>query len=146
LLNSRLADTAAGARRQVVQHPGVTIEAYDSLSDSLSGRVLLNGNQVEAQPWQLVRAGRTLAIVTDMTPQAPGSVLDELDDLDGATDVIRNPPKSGPNAADQFEQVFGICDELDRKNRHRCRVDDALKAFLSHWLVGGEMPPKSEMR
>jgi len=147
LLDSRAAGTAESARRTVVQNAGVSIEAFDNPGDNLSGRVLINTEQVAAQPWQSVRAGRTLAIVTDVAPPLPdGNVLDELDDLDGSTEIIRDSDKSGPKAAAQFEQVFGTCDELDKKNRHRCRVDDALKSFLSHWLVGGELPPKTEIR
>jgi hypothetical protein len=149
LLDSRAAGTSAAARRTVVQNAGVSIEAFDNPGDNLSGRVLINGEQVAAQQWQTVRAGRMLAIVTDVAPppSPAGSVIDELDDLDdGSTEIIRDTDKSGPKAAAQFEQVFGTCDELDKKNRHRCRVDDALKSFLSHWLVGGELPPKTEIR
>lgn len=146
LLDTRSVGTAAAAERNLVRNTGSTIDIFNNPGDALTGQVLRNGNSVAAEPWQTVRAGRTLAIVTDVAAPPPGNVLDDLDDLDGSTDIVKDVVKSGPKAAVQFEQVFGTCDELDKKNRHRCRVDDALKSFLSHWLVGGEMPPKTEIR
>lgn len=146
LLDTRAPGTAAAATRNLVRNAGSTIDVFNNPGDALSGQVLRNGSVVAAESWQSVRAGRTLAIVTDVAETPPGNVLDDIDDLDGSTDIVKDVVKSGPKAAVQFEQVFGTCDELDKKNRHRCRVDDALKSFLSHWLVGGEMPPKTEIR
>lgn len=146
LLDTRAPGTAAAAERNVMRNSGSTIDIFNNPGDARTGQVLRNGNAIAAESWQTVRAGRILAIVTDVAATPPGNVLDDIDDLDGSTDIVRDVDKSGPKAAVQFEQVFGTCDELDKKNRHRCRVDDALKSFLSHWLVGGEMPPKTEIR
>jgi len=146
LLDTRPVGTAADAARTLVHTSNSVIEVYNSPGDAPNGQVFLNGQLVQAQPWQTIRQNRFLAIVSDVAAQDPGNVLDELDDLDGSTDIVRDVDKSGPQAAFQFEQVFGTCDELDQKNQHRCRVDAALKSFLAHWLVGGEMPPKTEIR
>ncbi len=122
------------------------IEVYDNPAAPQNGLVLVNGGAAAAGVGQVVRSGRTLAIVTDVQQQGPGNILDQLDDPDDSTQVVDETEASGPKAAAQFDRVFGTCDELDRRDQHRCRVDNALKAFLSHWLVGGEMPPKTELR
>jgi filamentous hemagglutinin family protein len=143
LIDTRPA-TASGGRRQFVQASGSLIDAYNNPGDAITGVVLLNGEPVTPAAGQTVRAGRVLSIVTDAAPPNLGNPLDQIDDLDDVVKVVEEVETSGPKASAQYEQVFGICDELDQKNRHRCRVDGALKAFLSHWLVGGEMPPKTE--
>ncbi|MBC6906300.1 filamentous hemagglutinin N-terminal domain-containing protein [Saccharophagus sp. K07] len=147
LLDTRPLGTAEEASRTLVHTSNSSIEIFNNSNDPRTGTVLINGELVAAEPWQSVGQNRRLVIVADYAAQpAPGGVLDELDDLDGNLDIVDEVNKSGPQAAQQFEQVFGTCDELDQKNQHRCRVDAALKSFLSHWLVGGEMPPKTEIR
>ena len=143
LIDTRPA-SARGGRREFVQGADSLIDVYNNPGDPADGVVLLNGRAVAAAAGQTVRSSRTLAIVTDVGPPDLGNPLDQIDDLDDATKVVDEVEANGPRASVQFEQVFGTCDELDQKNRHRCRVDAALKAFLSHWLVGGEMPPKTE--
>lgn len=49
------------------------------------------------------------------------------------------------SADGRFVQAFGQGNEADDEQEQRCRIESALKAFLSHWLVGGEMPPKTEI-
>jgi len=147
LLDTRPLGAAEEASRTLVHTSNSSIEIFNNSNDPRTGTVLINGELVAAEPWQSVGQNRRLVIVADYAAQpAPGGVLDELDDLDGNLDIVDGVNKSGPQAAQQFEQVFGTCDELDQKNQHRCRVDAALKSFLSHWLVGGEMPPKTEIR
>lgn len=144
LIDTKPAGTAPGARRQWVQGAGSQVVAYDNPGDPITGEVWENGALRAQISGETVRAGRTLTIVSDVSAPDLGDVRDQIDDLDGQVPVLDGGDASGPKVSQQFDQVFGTCDELDQKNRHRCRVDAALKAFLSHWLVGGEMPPKTE--
>ena len=145
-LNARPVGGAEDGLRAIVQNDGVFIDAYNNPGDPLTGTVLINGNAVTAKPWQRIREDRTLALVTDYTSELDlDDVLDEVDDIDDSVVIEDEVQEPGANAAKQFDNVFGRCDELEKNGSQRCRVDTALKAFLSHWLVGGEMPPKSEI-
>lgn len=150
LIDTRPEGTAADAQRNFLQILGSALEAYNSPDDTHAGVVLINGEQAAASPGQLIRSGRTLSIVANVQEQRRGpelgNILNELDDQGKSIDVMESRKESGPNAAAQFDKVFGSCSEEDKQNSQRCRVDAALKAFLSHWLVGGELPPKTELR
>lgn len=145
-LSARPAGTSAAATREIVQSAGLTIAAYNQPGDAQTGDVTNNGATAEVQPWQQIGEGRTLALVSDvLAPPDLGSVLDEIDDIGDNIVALDQPQKQGSDASEQFDAVFGRCDELDQNGGQQCRVNAALKAFLSHWLVGGEMPPKTEI-
>ncbi|BCD97831.1 filamentous hemagglutinin N-terminal domain-containing protein [Marinagarivorans cellulosilyticus] len=147
-LNAWPVDTSEDAVRHVVQAQGVQIEAYNNPTDSQTGQVLVNGVVVAAQPWQQIREGRTLTITTDKPAKLYDidDVLAEMPDADDSVIVEEEIQASGENVAHQFDAVFGgSCTDIDDDSVKRCRIDTALKAFLSHWLVGGELPPTSEM-
>ena len=147
-LNAWPIATAQGALRNIVQAEGVQIEAYTLAGDAMTGRVILNGEVVTAEPWQQIQENRTLTIVTEKPP-LPYEIEEVLGDMTDAGDsiVIEDELQVvADNVEYQFEAVFGnSCQEFDEHNAKRCRIDAALKAFLSHWLVGGELPPSSEI-
>ena len=147
-LNARPEDTAEGAVRRVVQAQGLQIEAFNNPADSQTGQVLVNGVVVAAQPWQQIREGRILTITTDKPPKPYDidDVLSEVPDAGDSVVIEEEIQVSGDNVEYQFDAVFGnSCTDIDDNSVKRCRIDAALKAFLSHWLVGGELPPTSEM-
>ncbi|HEY7772915.1 MAG TPA: hypothetical protein VIC26_07025, partial [Marinagarivorans sp.] len=136
--------------RTIVQNGGTRIDAYNAESDLLTGQVTLNGDLVAAEPWQRIRQDRQLALwTTPAEVPEPGmdtdGVLDSLTDADDSIKTVAQVQEQGSDASAQYDAVFGTCNPLDENDRQRCRIDSALKAFLSHWLVGGEMPPKSEI-
>jgi hypothetical protein len=130
-------EAASGAQ------PGAQVSAYTDKNDPTTGRVTLNGAPIVASNQQSIGANRWLAIVADGDKDLSG-VLDQAQDLSQATKALEQTQSSGLRVDEQFGKVFGDCDEFDPKTRHRCKVNSALKAFLSHWLVGGELPSKRE--
>ncbi len=149
LLDTRPQGTAAGARRTFEQEaasgalPGAQVSAYSNQSDPATGRVTLNGAPIAASQQQRIGSNRWLAIVAD-GPTPITSAPDQTEDLSQAVRPLEQPRLSGLTVDEQFGKVFGDCDEFDPKTRHRCKVNSALKAFLGHWLVGGELPSKRE--
>ena len=142
LLDARPSAMTESAARSVIQHNRAEVHAYNEVNDSLTGTVLINGEQQNAGVGQFIRAGRQLTIVTDLSRE---NILDELDDPGKRPDAGGGGQSSGPDAAAQFALVFGQCNDMDRADSQRCRIDAALKSFLSHWLVGGELPSKTEI-
>lgn len=143
-IQARGISAPAQAPRLWVQSTDSVVSAYNDVNDPLNGLVFVNGNKVVAEAGQQIHSGRALAILADLRVLDIDEIFDDVKDL--VDPVTPELDTSSTSAAKQFEKVFGGCDELDSKNQHRCRVDSAVKAFLSHWLVGGEMPPKSEVR
>jgi filamentous hemagglutinin family protein len=143
LFDTRPATTAAAAHRHYNQAAGAIVAAYTNNSDANTGRVTLNGLPIVPSPEQTIGSNRWLAIVADAEAEATGAAV-PIEDLSQATKALQQSQLSGPNVNDQFAKAFGDCDELDPKNRQRCKINSALKAFLNHWLVGGEMPLKRE--
>ena len=122
------------------------MSAYTNQSDPSTGRVTLNGAPILASAQQRIGTNRWLAMVADAESSADyGGALEQTQDLSQVTKALEQPNKSGFTVDEQFGKVFGDCDEFDPKTRNRCKVNSALKAFfLSHWLVGGELPSKRE--
>ncbi|HMW49063.1 MAG TPA: hypothetical protein PKC70_12260, partial [Cellvibrionaceae bacterium] len=149
LMDTRPQNTAKGAHRTYVQEqalgalPAAEVSAYTNNNDPTTGRVTLNGAPLAASKQQSIGANRWLAIVADGDTDYAGA-LEQTEDLSQATKAIEQVNKGGLTVDEQFGKVFGDCDEFDPKTRHRCKVNSALKAFLSHWLVGGELPSKRE--
>jgi hypothetical protein len=149
LMDTRPALTASAARRNYVQEaangtlPGAAVRAYNSPEDLATGRVTLNGTPQLPTPQQRVGSNRWLAIVADGDGRGLGA-LEQMQDLAETMRPTETPVRTGLTVNEQFGKVFGDCDEFDPKTRHRCTVNSALKAFLSHWLVGGELPTKQE--
>jgi hypothetical protein len=140
--------TATGPNKTatgVNQTAGARVTAYTNNSDPRTGRVTLNAIPVLASTGQSIGAGRWLAIIADAPPDTTGALAgtEDLSQLVKPVEVLQ---PAGMQVSEQFGKVFGDCDELDPKNRNRCKVDSALKAFLSHWLVGGELPSKMEQK
>ncbi|HRH77769.1 MAG TPA: hypothetical protein PK129_10515, partial [Cellvibrionaceae bacterium] len=151
LFDTRPQATAAAARRTYVQEAAspsaaaAQVSAYTNQSDPSTGRVTLNGAPILASAQQRIGTNRWLAIVADAESSADyGGALEQTQDLSQVTKALEQPNKSGFTVDEQFGKVFGDCDEFDPKTRNRCKVNSALKAFLSHWLVGGELPSKRE--
>ncbi|HEY6527459.1 MAG TPA: filamentous hemagglutinin N-terminal domain-containing protein [Cellvibrionaceae bacterium] len=143
LFDTRPVATAAPAHRHYNQAAGATVAAYTNNNEANTGRVTLNGLPIVPSAEQTIGSNRWLAIVADAEAEATGIAM-PFEDLSQATKALQQSQLSGPNVNDQFAKAFGDCDELDPKNRQRCKINSALKAFLSHWLVGGEMPLKRE--
>lgn len=132
--------------RTIVSSSGTLVEAFNSSADPLDGRVLVNGVQVKAESWQQIHRDRVLALVGKASEIIDLTGLDDIiDDLNDIITPDQPIVASSPKASEQFYKVFGECNELDKQSSRRCRVNEAIKAFFSHWLVGGEMPPKSEL-
>jgi len=151
LFDTRPQATAAAARRTYVQDAAspsaaaAQVSAYTNQSDPSTGRVTLNGAPLLPSEQQRIGSNRWLAIVADAEGGADyGGALEQTQDLSQVTKALEQANKSGFTVDEQFGKVFGDCDEFDPKTRHRCKVNSALKAFLSHWLVGGELPSKRE--
>jgi trimeric autotransporter adhesin len=146
LIHTRPQDTPKQASRKFIQSDTSEVNVYNNLADLPDGTVTINDKVVNAQSNQVVRNGRLLAIYTDVSPVPVETILDSRPDPQESTEPLLETDIAGPKASDQFVRVFGDCDELDPKNQYRCRIESALKVFLSHWLVGGEMPPKTELK
>lgn len=149
LLDPRSGDTPEEARRTVSVSAGSLVRVFNDPDDPATGQVIINGVNSSAKSWQLVHQDRRLVINLDNAQDNtldPTDILDEVDDMEDRGGATENPSDQSSDSDSQFVKVFGQCDELDPESRSRCRIESALKSFLSHWLVGGEMPPKTEIR
>lgn len=156
LLQLREPGTTTGVTPYLSYAAGSQIQAYNDANDPLTGQVLINGNSVEPAAEHRIAAQRTLAIITGEGPavideEVIGESYDEILQEHGDPEVDPEPDSAGrnnepANSDVQFAAVFGRCDELERNSQQRCRIERALKSFLSHWLVGGELPPRTELR
>lgn len=146
VLSAKEPDSPTAGTRRVEIRTGSQIRAYNDVSAPLTGRVVFNGVEVPPLEAHRIGAGRTLTIHADGQLFDYGSVLDEFNEPESPLEDTPLELAEAASSDTQFVRVFGSCDELDPKQRQRCRVESALKSFLSHWLVGGEMPPRTEIK
>lgn len=123
-----------------------SISAYNDMDEPFSGALSGNGKLACRQPWQQARQRRALNWVADLSGRLDlGDVLDEIDAINGRIACKNETPTQSQYAAMQYYGVFGCGNALERNGTQRCRMNAAPRVFLSHWLVGGETPPKSEI-
>lgn len=151
--------------------PASSISAYNDIGDPLDGSIFLDGNAVSTEANISVRANRSVALtgvdytaptptiaptptstpVPTATPSFGDVSSDDVvaaanDGQDSVNDSAASSPDAEPtqHADDAFEFVFGAsqCDDLSEENKSQCTIEASIKAFLSHWMVGGQLPPQ----
>ncbi len=147
-ISARANGVPSGSAREVVQNAGSVLETYNQPNDRQTGTVTINDFEVEAAGNQQAYEGRQIALVMDYDfTNNDSGILDEIDNPEKVEDPVVPEQEANAHAyvGAQFVEVFGQCNENDEQQKKRCRIESALKAFLSHWLVGGELPPKVEI-
>jgi len=149
-INARADGTPDSAGREVVQNTDSTINAYNSPSDAGTGTFEVNGVVVSAPEGVFVGEGHEIEVVAEFALPPPleepsDNILEEVEEVEQVQEPVTEDNETGPEVSAQFVKVFGQCDKANEEDKKRCRIESALKAFLSHWLVGGEMPPRTEI-
>ena len=136
-----------GLNRLLRVAPSALVETYNAADAPITGEVVKNGQTIENTATILAREGRRIEITTSENPETVGEVdPNELvgDQSSSVADLYPQGETDEKFAEQEFDLVFGECVMNDDSLDERCQVHNAVKAFLSHWLVGGEMPPKIE--
>ncbi len=93
----------------------------------------------------------TPTAVPTPTPDVVDVSSDEVvaaanDGQESVNESATSTPDAEPtqHSDDAFEFVFGTssCDDLSEENQSQCKIEASIKAFLSHWTVGGQLPPQ----
>ncbi len=148
LINVQNTDPSIEMTDALVIADGSSLNAYNQNTDAITGQVLINDVAIDSAPGLVARDGRSISLKYSAEPFVVENESNILDELGPIEDFDIVPDSASPVASlvdIQFNKVFGQCNDADENDQQRCRVNAALKSFLSHWLVGGELPPKSDI-
>ncbi|ABD79320.1 filamentous haemagglutinin-like protein [Saccharophagus degradans 2-40] len=148
------------------------LTSYNQVDDALDGTLLLNGlatsSDAISDTNRLARTGRTIAIRPDSfvlpepepepepdpdpeptpSPELPiENVVEVVNDMQeniNADATVQPQPEKKDDADQAFDELYSSsdCSDPDKKNKGHCAIESAVKNFLSHWTVGGQLPPK----
>jgi filamentous hemagglutinin family protein len=121
----------------------LSLAAENTNNGPRTGSFWLNGSRAQVPDYMRVRENRRVEFITALseplsaqTPVNPPLPRDPQQ----LTRPFTQAQRLGPTLEQVFGQAFGHCQRLTPEGETRCRRDQALKSFLSHWLIGGELP------
>lgn len=136
----------------------VSLSAYNASADAQDGLVLVSGTQAnQAIAGVSAKTARAISLNPYIQPAppppppppTPTPTEPDVDAIfsgiaDSIKDQLQPPPKqtSYTNSDKAFDAVFGQCQNTRDQEDPQCTLETAIKAFLSKWTLGGDLPPR----